>query len=551
MAPRKCRLGELDVDIWLPRAGRSGNLIGVRSSALRTQPLISLILLIGGMYGAWKLGQWIASGDLRDLLYFTFVVAICAIAITIARNWRAGFYLFLVWLLFEDLIRKYAGNNMAIYFVKDALAGLTYAALYLAVRQGRAKVFRPRSLLAFSLFFWLAALQIFNPYSPSVLYGFLGMKIDFYYVPLLFVGYALIRNEAELRRFLLAFMTLTLLISLLGIAQATVGSQLLSPATLAPNLQKLGNLQKVAPLTDQIFLLPTSVFVSTGRFAFFLVLATIVGLGAAGYFILSAISGRLVIFASIALLAVAVMLSGSRTAFLYSLISLAALTALFLWGAPRRWGEGNRLLKAIRRSAIFAVMGLAIFVTLFPSAASSRWSFYLQTLSPNSSAYVLTDRAWDYPIQNLEDAFYEPHWVVGNGLGTASLGIQYVSQFLGKPEPNVWVEEGFGQLVVELGILGPILWIAWTAVLLWVAWKTIRPLRHSRLFPIAIAILWYAFVLLYPLTYLGLDIFQNYVNNAFLWILLGILFRLPSLAMEGQADIRSEIPQSESSSFVA
>ena len=60
--------------------------------------------------------------------------------------------------------------------------------------------------------------------------------------------------------------------------------------------------------------------------------------------------------------------------------------------------------------------------------------------------------------------------------------------------------------------------------------EAIRPLRQTRIFPLAIAILWYAFVLLYPLTYLGLDIFQNFVNNAFLWVLIGILFRLPEIA---------------------
>jgi hypothetical protein len=505
-------------------------LIGVRASAVRSQPLISLVLLIGAMYAAWKLGQWIAGGDLRDLVYSAFVVIICVIAVTIARNWRAGFYLFLVWLLFEDLIRKYAGNNMAIYFVKDVLAGLTYAALYFAVRQGRAKGFRPRFLLAFSLFFWLAVLQIFNPYSPSVLYGILGMKIDFYYLPLIFVGYALIRNESELRRFLLIFMILASLISILGIVQATVGTQVLSPATLAPNIRELGNLEKVAPLTDQIFLLPSSVFVSTGRFAFFLVLAVVLGLGASGYFILSGLRGRLIIFGSIALIAVAVMLSGSRTAFLYSFITLAALTAFFLWGAPWQRGQAHGLVKAIRRSAVFAALGLAAFIFLFPSAASSRWSFYAQTLLPSSTAYELSNRAWNYPMQNLEDAFFEPHWIVGNGLGTASLGIQYVSQLIGKPKPTVWVEEGFGQWIAELGILGPVLWILWTATLLWEAWKTIRPLRQTRLFPIAIAIFWYALLLFYPLTYLGLDAFQNYINNAFLWILLGILFRLPEFA---------------------
>jgi hypothetical protein len=505
-------------------------LIGARTSALRSQPFISLMIVIGGLYAAWKLGQWIAGGDLRDLIYSALVVVICAIAVTIARNWRSGFYLFLIWLLFEDLIRKYAGNNMAIYFVKDFLAGLTYVALYLAIRQGRAETFRPRFLLLFSLFFWLAVLQVFNPYSPSVLYGILGLKIYFYYVPLIFVGYALVRNEADLRRFLLTFLILASVISILGIVQATVGTQVLSPVMLDKNIRELGNLQKVAPLTDQIFLLPTSVFVSSGRFAFFLVLATILGLGAAGYFILAAVRGRLVIFSSIALIAVAVMLSGSRTAFLYSFMSLAALTAMFLWGAPWRWGQGHRLLKALRRSTVFAVVGLAIFGTLFPSAAGSRWAFYAQTLSPSSSAYELANRAWDYPMQNLMNAFSEPHWAIGNGTGTASLGIQYVSQLLHKPPPNVWVEEGFGQLIVEMGVLGPILWILWTAALLWAAWKAIRPLRGTHLFPLAIAILWYSFALFYPLAYLGLDIFQNFVNNAFLWILLGILFRLPELA---------------------
>ncbi|MGH9830385.1 MAG: hypothetical protein ACREDR_44835, partial [Blastocatellia bacterium] len=93
------------------------------------------------------------------------------------------------------------------------------------------------------------------------------------------------------------------------------------------------------------------------------------------------------------------------------------------------------------------------------------------------------------------------------------------------------VEEGYGQLIVEMGILSPFLWIFWTAALLWSSWKVVRMLKHTRLFPVGIAIFWYAFVLLYPLTYATLDVYHNYVNNAFLWILVGILFRLPELAV--------------------
>jgi hypothetical protein len=57
----------------------------------------------------------------------------------------------------------------------------------------------------------------------------------------------------------------------------------------------------------------------------------------------------------------------------------------------------------------------------------------------------------------------------------------------------------------------------------------VRRLRGTRVFPIAFAITWYAFFLLYPLTYLGLDSYQNYIANAYLWLLVGILFRLPDL----------------------
>ena len=515
----------------MPGRVRENGLISSRVSALRSQPIISLTVSLCGFYVAWKTGHWISDGNFQELIYSAVALVICAIAVTIARNWRSGFYLFLVWLIFEDLVRKYLGNNMTIYFAKDALAGLTYISLFLAVREGRAKVFRPQFLLFFSLFFWLGALQIFNPYSPSILYGLLGMKIYFYYVPLIFVGYALIRDEGDLRRFLLVCVLLASVVSAVGVIQATGDSQFLNPANLAPEISKLGNLLKVVPQTDQSFLLPSSVFVSTGRFAFFLVLAVILGFGTAGYFVLASLRGRLFIFLGISLIAIAVLLSGSRTAFLYSLISLFVLAAVFLWGAPWRRGQAHRLVKAIRRSCACAAVGLAILILLFPSAASSRYSFYSQTLLPSSSTYELSSRAWSYPMQNLADTFSQPHWAVGNGIGTASLGIQYVSELTGKPQLNVWVEEGFGQLIVELGILGPILWILWTAALLWTMWKAVRPLRESRLFPIAAAILWYAFIILYPLTYLGLDVFQNFVNNAFLWLLVGILFRLRDLSL--------------------
>lgn len=496
------------------------------------QRLLTLAVWLLGIWIAWTVADWIASEQTHLLLLTGVACVLLVIAFTILRNWRAGFYFFIVWLMFEDLIRKYLGNNMAIFFAKDCLAGLSYISLLLAVRRKQAKIFHPSFLLFLSLFFWLAVLQVFNPYSPSPFYGLLGLKVDFYYVPLMFLAYALIRDERDLHRFLLLFMALAVVIAGLGIIQGIVGPQFLNPPTLQSDIRELASLEKMSPLTNQVFFLPCSVFVSNGRFALYLILSVIVGLGAAGYFVLSSLSGRLVLYLGMAALAIAIVLSGSRGALLFSLISALVISAGLLWGAPWRWGQGRRLVKAIRRSLIFAGLGLSGFMLIFPAAASSRLGFYSQTLLPSSSAYQLGQRSWTYPMTQLGKAFSGRHWIVGNGTGTDTLGAQYVSQYLKEPMPDVAVEEGFGQMIAEMGILAPLLWILWAAAAVAACWKVARSLKGTRLFPIAIATVWYVFWLLFAMSYMGLDAYQNYVNNAFLWLLIGILFRLPELLKE-------------------
>src|SRR5260370_31799765 len=81
-----------------------------------------------------------------------------------------------------------------------------------------------------------------------------------------------------------------------------------------------------------------------------------------------------------------------------------------------------------------------------------------------------------------------------------------------------------------MGILRPILWIAWTSSLLYFSWKVVRQLRGTIYFPVALSIFWFSFVLLVPFSYNGLAPYQNYVMNAYLWLLTAVLFRLPQLA---------------------
>ena len=99
-------------------------------------------------------------------------------------------------------------------------------------------------------------------------------------------------------------------------------------------------------------------------------------------------------------------------------------------------------------------------------------------------------------------------------------------------------------LILEMGILGPFLWVFWTVVLLLSAWKVVKQLRETIYFPIAFAIFWYAFLLLGPITYSGMAPYQNYIMNAYVWVLVDMLFRLPYLVgLEHEAPSRSPAPR--------
>ena len=512
-------------------------MLNTRTPAMRNQAFIGLALLVLSVLAAWQAGNEVAAGDTRSLVLGAVAFAGCVVAIVTLRKWRSGFYLFFVWLIFEDLVRKYMGNNLALFFGKDVLLGLVYLALYREIRGGREKTFRPPFFFSLSIFLWWGVLQVFNQNSPHVLYGLLGLKTYFYYVPLVFVGYALIRTDADVLKVLVVNAIVGGVVGSIGIVQAIVGNQFMNPAVLAPELQDLGNLQKASPLTHKLLSLPDSIFVSSGRFDQYLMVVFILATGTVGYLLLYTKRDRKLVFSVIGILGAATMLSGARSAVMSVGGSVLVLSAAFLWGAPWRWRQTHRLVKAIRRSLIVSGLALAILIQFFPEAAGSRIAFYSETLNPNSSAYEFGNRAWDYPLTEFLAVFNQPNWVFGNGIGTASLGGQYVAKVIGKPRLSLGVEEGFGQLIIEMGIVAPFLWILWTGSLLYDCWKVVRRLKETRFTPIAVAIVWYAFLLLYPFTWVGLDAYQNYICSAYLWLLVGILFRLPDVLANSAAPL--------------
>src|SRR5260370_41282948 len=135
-------------------------------------------------------------------------------------------------------------------------------------------------------------MQVFNPASSQLMYGVMGLKIFFYYIPLLFVGYAFLNSEAELRRFFFVNLILAAIIVSLGIAQAIIGHTFLNPQILADEIRGLSTLYRVAPISGAVLYRPNSVFVSTGRFGNFLLVTLMLVFGLSGYLLLRHRAGR-------------------------------------------------------------------------------------------------------------------------------------------------------------------------------------------------------------------------------------------------------------------
>jgi hypothetical protein len=478
--------------------------------------------------------SYVVSGNMTGLAFIALACVGCAFVFAVLSNWRNGLYFFLIWLMFEDFARKYLGNNMAIYFAKDVLAAALYLSFFLAYRRKEVTSFRPPFLVPILLFVWFGVMQVFNPASTNLVYGILGLKLFFFYVPLLFVGYALLNSEQQLRHFFFVNMILVIIIASLGVAQSVLGHTFLNPERPAEDLRELSTLYRVSPVSGLLSYRPTSVFVSTGRFANFLLVSLLLIVGFLGYLLLRHKKGRNLTFFSLAIVSGAIVLGAARGTLLWAVGSVLVFALAFIWGAPWRQREVIRVLRTIQRAALGVALGLGLLFFVFPETLLSRVAFYQETLMPSSGSGALQERTWNYPMMNFLGAFGYERWPYGYGIGTTSLGTQYVARFFGSKSPVTGVESGFGTLVIEMGIGGLLLWFIMSFAILFAAWRVVKKLRGSPWFPLAFVIFWYAGLLLFPMTFSGIQPYEDFVLNAYLWLLLGILFRLPTLAISDQ-----------------
>lgn len=432
-------------------------------------------------------------------------VTMIATALVIAgrRTWWAGLAIFFVWLPFEDLVRKFASNDIRVYLVKDILLvlALVSAAPFAVGRWKRTlgDAWAPTLLVLAVAFIFAIPGALVDPRLPAI-----GLIVRFLFAAVLPIGAYLAEDRDRLRKAMVALAAISIVPCAIGVIQTIVGPEFLNPSVVDEALSNL-------IVTKGAVIRPSGPFVDAGRFASMTTVSLVLGICV----LRLARSRRDTVIgaATVVVAGVAAFASGGRTALI-----LGVAIAVFGLGGTR--GETRR-----RRPRIFVALvvvgGLAVVSSIGGSLAgltSDRFDFYSRTLSLSGSDSELLPRLRYY--RDEASRGISAGGLTGQGTGTQTVGKQY----LGDKAPEALAESGWGSVAVEWGIAGLAVWLAWTY-----AWCR-RAIRASRLVDdtparpiLGVIAIFIVFVLVVLFT-LGANTLDNYVTNTFFWFFSGIAF---------------------------
>jgi hypothetical protein len=563
------------MNVILPRMIRWHQSFHVRAS------VAALFLALSMGYG---LASLLALADWRWIVIAGVFVAAGGISFQILRQWRFGVTIFFAWIVVEDLVRKYLGNQIVLYAAKDVLIGVTYASFLLRRRaSGHPTGWKNPLVIPLLVSVGVAIVNSFNGGIDHPAIPLVGLRMNFLYLPLLVLGAAYFDSAARVRRFVRLSLSLGGIVALLGLIQSAVGLGFLNPDGFVPGLRL--ELIRVAPESQLRVPRPNSVFVDAGRFSQYLFVLFYLAIGAlcswprgrssAGSARTSVVGPetrqeadprfpwelrrkevasaagrdagrassegasrgmtdefreRIVLWLCFGLIAAGLLVSAQRAVLLLVTASLVWIALVAFAERLRCWfGRTSRRTFPLARAVICMAGAITLYGVVRPDRLEAIYRFCVETLSPLARE---TELAWRPAVywQDIVKAVRESG-IIGHGTGTASLGLQYIYHLDYMYADQLYpyaIEGGYAAVIWEGGLLGLAVWLWWTLHLLVAAVRTTRALRGSSFYWMAVALSTFVFCYLFPYFFLGVQVYQNYVINAYHWLLCGLLFRLPA-----------------------
>ena len=177
----------------------------------------------------------------------------------------SGIWVLICWIMVEDLIRKFAANNLGVYALKGLLLLVLIVGLLMDGRvRGSWKAATGNARIWFyCLIVWAIVMSIPSLFV-SLNLPILGLSLDFAFAPLLIPAFFLARDPRSLRQMVFGITLILTLTVIVGVIQSVVGPSFLSPGVTPDHLDNLVIIRASANASGVYR--PTGTFVDPGRY---------------------------------------------------------------------------------------------------------------------------------------------------------------------------------------------------------------------------------------------------------------------------------------------
>jgi hypothetical protein len=408
---------------------------------------------------------------------------------------RALVYAVFLYTCIEGLVINICYPSLLPYLYRDLGIAAVYALVFLT---------KPRRLFpAAAHALWLPLIVFFATTisylsipTLGLMVGIIGLKQKLFYIPLIGIGFFLVRNTRDLHRFLTVLVVCAIPVSLFGIYLHFAG-----PGFLRQLGANYSTIIHTAPYGEGgiTYWRVPGTFTSPGQFGSYLLFNGVI---AAGLMLSKGISGtwRLIAGISLTLIILAMFGTGSRGPFLLLAACICATVAFS--------HSFRRITIIVFTTCVALTLGLGYLGT----GVKSRFSSII-----------------DYEhIDRFERTYFGQLFVpalasnpLGAGLGVATVGARH---FVSLDKMQL-VESYLGVLAVEMGVPG-LLVGSWLLVA--IVFSVLRGWRHVGGSPVAV--IWYglaAYVLVIVAIVPVSAAIEYSPTNSYFWLALGLVFRLP------------------------
>ena len=427
------------------------------------------------------------------------LILIILIIIGASQNWKLSIKAILVLVIIEGALRRWALPQARdlIYFFKDFILIGSYFGF--AIHPQKIVDRYPFIKELFAVITIICCLQAFNPSLGSPIVGLLGIRAYLLYIPLIWIIPHLFESETDLQNFLRNYLFLLIPVCILGIIQ------FFSPVDSPLNLYVAGEESGIAKVGEFVRI--------TGTFSYLAGLTVYLAVCFTLLIVLisqeHSFKWQIIYGLELTLVVVNSFMSGSRSIIFYEIIFIIGYLICLFFTSPK--ATSNFIIRLFIPATLATVMAIVYFQPAIES-------FYYRATNSDS----LENRIIDSFTQV---SGYSQNRIDGYGTGATQQGAESLRNLLDLPKGEVLPphEGETGRVVIEIGLLGFILWYGLRIVLLISLFSVMLRLSYPFSKDLALA------VFLFQLINITGQLVTNPTMLMYFWFFSGFIYLLPLL----------------------